>query len=187
MMVFIDGENLVFGYQSMLDRGWVPRKDDVVHVSDVLVWHPSFTHLVRLHEVLRATYYTYAVGSDPQIDAIRGQIKSLRFNKHRDSEFPNWLTPQVFKKDKKTAKAKGVDIQLTVDVLTQVHHDNVDTVYLMSGDGGYRPLIEEVIRSGKHIYLSAFSDGLDGSLVHRVDDFYCLDGTMFPQGPPKAK
>ena len=185
-MIFIDGENLAFRYQAMYEKGWVARTVDVTHIPDALIWSPIFTHVVGLHNVLRATYYTYAVGSDPHIDAIREKIKSLMFNKHRDSELPNWLTPHVFKKDKQTARAKGVDIQLTVDVLNHVHEDHVDTVYLMSGDGGYKPLIEEVRRSGKQVYLSAFSDGLDESLVNIVDDFYCLDGTVFPKGPPKA-
>ena len=34
--------------------------------------------------------------------------------------------------------------------------DNIDTVYLIAGDGDYLPIISEVIRMGKQVYLAAF-------------------------------
>jgi uncharacterized LabA/DUF88 family protein len=71
------------------------------------------------------------------------QIKALPVSRHRLASLPCNLTPQVFKRDKGTSRSKGVDIKLTVDVLTQVHNDTVDSVYILSGDGDYLPLMEE--------------------------------------------
>jgi len=62
----------------------------------------------------------------------------------------------LFSKKKKEAKSKGVDIQMTVDILSQIYLDNIDTVYLIAGDGDYLPIISEVIRMGKQVYLAAF-------------------------------
>lgn len=183
-MIFVDGENLVFRYQSMVAAGWKPRTDDVCHISDSVIWHSSFSQGIRLDQVLRATYYTYAVGDDVRVDEIETRIKGLQFTPHRNSTLPSYLTPCVFKKQKQSAKAKGVDIALTVDVLGHVHHDNVDTVILLSGDGDYLPLIKEVQRSGKQCFVSAFSDGLNPSLRKTADSFFLLDEAMFPAGAP---
>jgi uncharacterized LabA/DUF88 family protein len=186
MMVFVDGENMVFRYQSMLQKGWVPRDDGITHLEDVLVWHKTFSHLAREDQVLRATYYTYVVGDTNKIRDTRQAIKSLEHKTHRNSTLPNRLTPKVFKKPRSAAEAKGVDIQLTVDVLTHVHSDNVDTVLLLSGDGDYLPLIQEVQRCGKLCYVSAFSDGLNEELTYAADKFYCLDGGIFHEREPEC-
>ena len=45
---------------------------------------------------------------------------------------------------------------MTVDILSQIYLDNIDTVYLIAGDGDYLPIISEVIRMGKQVYLAAF-------------------------------
>lgn len=183
MMIFVDGENLVFRYQAMISKGWLPRGDDVTHIPDVLIWQPSFAFGIGLDEVLRATYYTYAVGDETKLRSIREVIKNLTFRTHDNSRLPNNLTPQIFKKENKAAKAKGVDIQLTVDILNHVHRNNVDTVMLLSGDGDYLPVVEEVLRCGKQCYVSAFSDGLNPKLAEFADKFQCLDSLMFPQKP----
>ena len=40
MMVFIDGENLVFSFQKLKEKGLKPI-DQVEHLKDVYVWHPG--------------------------------------------------------------------------------------------------------------------------------------------------
>ena len=179
-MVFIDGENLVCCYQRMLKNGRQQIADiGLTHIQDVLVWCSNFIMNAGLSEILRATYYTYAVGSYEMIDEIRGTIKNLAFSRHINSRLPNTLTPQVFKKEKKSVRAKGVDIQMTVDILNHVHRDNIDTVMLFSGDGDYIPVIEEVLRCGKQCHISAFSDGLNPKLIHIADGFDYLDSRIF--------
>jgi len=178
MMVFIDGENLVFNYQKLLDEGYT-QTDSVKHVKDVYVWEENSILNHGLHNIIRANYYTYATGSEERINDIKNEIKSLLYVKHRDSPLPNNLHPIVFKKVKKEAQTKGVDIQMTVDILSQVYYDNVDTVYLIAGDGDYLPIISEIIRMGKQIYLSAFSHGLNPKLKYKVDQFNLLDNAYF--------
>jgi len=61
--------------------------------------------------------------------------------------------------------------------------DAIDLVYLASGDGDYLPLVSEVMRHGKQVYVAAFSSGLNAELTHSVDEFFNLDGVFFvPQG-----
>ena len=177
-MVFVDGENLVFRYQAMRDRGYVPR-DDLVHEPDVYVWTPGFTQLAAQHEVLRATYYTYVVGDDVRVAQVRSGLQQQRFSKHMASLLPDFLSPCVFKKESRTRSGKGVDIQLSVDMLSHVFRGNVDSVLLLSGDGDYAPLIDEVRRAGVLVYVSAFSDGFSPALKDRADAIYELDGTTW--------
>jgi uncharacterized LabA/DUF88 family protein len=183
IMVFVDGENLVFRYQAMLHRGYVPRSDLLFHEPDVAVWSPAFTHLAQHHEILRVTYYTYVVGDEARLASVRETLRGLEFNKHRASLLPNSLTPCVFKKDAKSRSGKGVDIKLCVDVLGHVYRGNTDAILLMSGDGDYEPLIEEVLRAGVQVFLSAFSDGLNPRLRHIVDSINELDGITWKEKP----
>lgn len=185
LMLFIDGENLVARYQAMLKDGWVPRTD-MVHKRDSLVWGNGLAHLTLtgFHEVLRANYYTSTTGDDVALASLAEQIKTLEISRHRLASLPCNLTPQVFRRDKGTSRSKGVDIKLTVDVLTQVHHDTLDSVYILTGDGDYLPLMDEVIRHGKQLYVSAFSSGLNPRAQQRADQFYLLDYHVFRMGGP---
>ena len=182
IMVFVDGENLVARYQDMLKDGCIPR-DDMFHERDVAVWHPSFTQLARYHEILRVTYYTYVVGDDNRVKNVREAIRQLTFSKHGASMLPNCVTPCVFKKDSRSRHAKGVDIQIPVDVLSHVYRHNVDAVLLLSGDGDYAPLIDEVSRNGVQVFLSTFSKGFNPYLRDKVDALYELDGTTWQTRP----
>ncbi|WP_379978074.1 NYN domain-containing protein [Dokdonia ponticola] len=70
-------------------------------------------------------------------------------------------------------------IKMTVDILSHLYNDNFDTLYLVAGDGDYLPLIKEVIRRGKLVYLAFFSRGLNKELLNHVDKYICLDEVYF--------
>lgn len=184
-MVFVDGENLSLRYQSMVKNGWTPIPGAVTHEKDVLVWVPHSLH-IGLHVVLRATYYTYIQGSQEHLGKTCDRIKALSFNNYRPVEpsyfgyLPSNLTPCVFTKTK-GRKAKGVDIQIAVDMLTHAYQDNCDSVYLVSGDGDYVPVLAEVQRLGKQVFVSAFSDGLSSRLRQMADSFQVLDAYYFQE------
>jgi uncharacterized LabA/DUF88 family protein len=187
MMIFIDGENLVLRYQEMCEKGWKPRNDNTTHIKDVVIWHDSFSYGAHLDEVLRATYYTSTSGSPETIESIKKTIKSLTFTQHRNSRLPNNLTPRVIHKPDKSRKTRVVDIHIAVDVLGHVYRNNVDVIILLTGDGDYVSLINEIQKIGKQCYISAFSSGLNEELKYVADKFYCLDGTMFPEGRPTGE
>ena len=183
MMVFVDGENLVFRYQELLEKGMVP-KNDVAHEKDIFVWAPR-TVRPAWNVVTRAVYYTYSTGDEKRVQEIRKKVKKLRFEQcpyinhgRFYVDIPRNLTPCVFRK-KRGQKAKGVDIQMTVDILSHVYQNNLDVVYLVSGDGDYFPVVQEAIRFGKQVYLAAFSSGLNDNLVNMADRFIMLDPVYF--------
>jgi uncharacterized LabA/DUF88 family protein len=57
--------------------------------------------------------------------------------------------------------------------------DEIERVYLVSGDGDYLPLVEEVMRRGKQVEILALSSGLNHALPYSVDSFYELDNALF--------
>ncbi len=183
MMVFVDGENLVKRFEAMLKDGRTIG-NGVAHKKGVYVWIPA-TVRVGLHVVTRASYYTYAEGEDEILRTIREEIKGLEFRQYSVPNEPSTnqlvriLHPIVFKKRKGARAGKGVDIQMTLDILSNVYRNNVDTVYLISGDGDFKPVIDECIRFGKHVHVAALSSGLNPDLRHWADTFIDLDAMYF--------
>ncbi|WP_340123767.1 NYN domain-containing protein [Methylobacter svalbardensis] len=179
VMMFVDGENLVFRYQEMLRQGRIPQAD-ITHKSDVYVWSPKTVLLNGYFEVERATFYTYTTGDNTAVDIVSSEIKGLRFDLHSDSMLPRTLSPRVFWKAR-SSNGKGVDIQMTIDILTHAYRDNYDILYLVSGDGDYKPVLEEVVRSGKQVYVAALSSGLNPALCLSSDEFFDLDRVYFEE------
>lgn len=176
-MVFVDGENLVIRYQDMLNNGRKPLPK-TSHERDIFVWNSRIFNEYD-KDIIRTTYYTSATGDDRFINEISNRIRQLTFGSGypKPSVYP--LYPCVYKKVRKEQKAKGVDIQMTVDILTNIYNDNLDIIYLFSGDGDYIPLINEAIRAGKLIYIAAFSSGLNERMRLLADIFINLDGYFF--------
>jgi uncharacterized LabA/DUF88 family protein len=180
-MVFIDGENLTLRYQNMLAAQRTPTPQ-TIHKQDVYAWNPSVLQVFPNLEILRITYYTYAVGTEEQIDIWANELKQ---NSHtyradrNDFAFQVFLNPRIFKKRQRSAKRKGVDISIAVDSLTLAFNDSIDIVFLITGDGDYVPLIDALMRAGKQVYLAALSDGLNSQLPNIVDRFACLDNLFF--------
>ena len=59
------------------------------------------------------------------------------------------------------------------------YHRDVDTVFLLSGDGDYLPLVKEIMRTGTQVWVGAFSDGLNPKIPSAVDRFIDLDQILF--------
>ena len=178
LMVFVDGENMVFNYQSTLKDNDRTAAIGVIHNENTYVWHPHSFDFSG-YEVIRVIYYTFCVGDDTKVEEVKSQIKKLSYVKDQNSVLPTYLRPSVFKKSKQGKKTKGVDIQMTVDILSNVFYDNVDTVLLVTGDGDFLPIVNEIIRTGKQVILASFEKGLNKSLLNHIDDYIQLDKTYF--------
>lgn len=192
VMFFIDGENLVFRYQKMLEKGYEPLNAGI-HKKDVYVWHSDIIRNIP-RDIVRVTYYTSAVGDEVKILSICKDIKKIEYNYKgpsygvgggrysggsRSEQYKGNIFPRVFKKDNRSAKSKAVDINIAVDMLNYASLENLDAVYLLSGDGDFIPLIQAVMRKGMRVHLMALSDGLNPLLSTAVDEFECIDDSLF--------
>lgn len=179
--IFVDGENITMRYQAMLDEGFVPKKD-VIHYRDIFVWHPEITQWSML-DIIRVSYYTSVVGDELKIAKIMNKISNVgyKFTYESGDTLPgeHSICPHIYKKSKKAIKTRLVDINIIIDVMRCAFSDNVDLIYLISGDGDYLKLLEEVGRKNKTIYLSAFTSGFNQDLYPLVDVWRDLDDIFF--------
>ncbi|MBI4464566.1 MAG: NYN domain-containing protein [Acidobacteria bacterium] len=166
-MIFVDGENFTIRAQEIVGQSKSKLVEGENYRENCFVWfpkcHPHF--LATLHSrtpgfgLVRASYYT-SVNNDEELKDIRIKLWKLGFN------------PNVFKKKRKDQKAKGVDIALTKDMLSHAFLGNYDIAILLAGDGDYVPLVEEVKRLGRRVWVSFFDqNGLSEDLRLVSDHF----------------
>jgi uncharacterized LabA/DUF88 family protein len=163
-MQFVDGENLTIRAQEMLKSSGVDLAESRNHKRDCFVWpgdnYAAFGGSLYLEErPIRSFYYTSAVGDEPMLRQIREHLWSLGFE------------PHVFKKAKRNVKAKGVDIALTKDMLSHAFRGNYSAAVLVAGDGDYVPLVEEVKRLGKQVFVNFINEFTHPDLRLAADHF----------------
>lgn len=186
-MVFVDGENIVMRYQALLAEGRKPKKG-VTHIKDVFVWSDSIFDW-SVFDLRRVSYYSTVVGDDKKIEELGYHIGGTvyGYSHELDSDVPKAFTqiiPHLFKKEKQSRKTRMIDIQIVIDIMRHALSNSIDAIYIISGDGDYLPLIDEVMRHGKQVYVSAFDSGLNYKITSRVDQFTYLDDEFFE--PKKA-
>lgn len=80
---------------------------------------------------------------------------------------------------KANTRTKSVDINLCVEVMEYVARDALDSLFLVTGDVDYLPLIEATMRSGKRVYVGALSSGISARLRYAADRFIDLNPIYF--------
>jgi uncharacterized LabA/DUF88 family protein len=183
MMAFVDGENLTIRYEKSMAKGRQTHPQ-VSYKKNAYVWAEDAI-FPDWNQIVRATYYTSCQGDSNCLTTISQDISKLKFQQFSNAYIPwlserlgNNLRAKVFKKPSQE-RSKGVDIQITIDILTNTFNNNLDTVFIVSGDGDYAPVLEEVIRHGKRVYVAALSSGLNRKMVDLADKFYDLDAVFF--------
>lgn len=186
VMLFIDGKNLAGRFSEMSTRSDLQPKKGIEQIKDTFVWipltnktlqYPLHAHGTRHgYDIVRAYYYTYF--TDDDIKGLERKIKSMPIQQPAN----NTLTPVVFKKLSRQARAKGDDIALAVEALHNSYNHNLDIAHIFTGDGDYIPLIKEIKHLGITVYVSAFSAGLNEDLQLLADKFTSLDEEFFDKG-----
>jgi hypothetical protein len=185
-MLFVDGENFTFRAQEFARNRGLELIKGKHHEPNVFVWlknHGARKSMVPhaplplQHMAVRAYYYTSAAGDDDKIAEVRKQLWELGFQ------------PEVFKKDKQNRKTKGVDITLARDFLMNAFHNNYDAAVLITGDADYLPIVSEVKKMGKLVYVIFFhgeGSGLNINLHLASDQFFNLNESFIEAWPKKS-
>jgi hypothetical protein len=166
-MMFVDGENFTIRAQKVADQNSTVLTEGDLHLKNVFVWLPGLPatadmtkgHLGLQQNATRSFYYTSVAGDDVKLRDVKKKIRNLGFH------------PEVFKK--RGDKSKGVDITLSKDLLVHAFYNNYDVAVLVAGDGDYVPLVQEVKRLGKVVYLIFFEhEGLNEDLWMVADRYF---------------
>jgi uncharacterized LabA/DUF88 family protein len=159
-MMFVDGENFLIRGLAVAKAFNLEVLASDYYQPDAFLWVPgnnpchAFTgdsrELLLQPQSVRSHYYTSLAGDEPSMFRARRALRKLDFD------------PHVFKRQKKEEKSKGVDITLTRDVLSHAFMNNYDAAVLVSGDGDFVPLVEEVKRLGKVVFCCFFDHAVGG-------------------------
>lgn len=174
--MLIDGENIVIGYQAMLAAG-KRLNTSVTHQKDLLVWHPNFASYADRLGLVRVNYYMSVVGSGEVIDEAKDKVEAITYEGAARQKIR--VCPQIFKKDKGSNRSRLVDISICIDALRHAYQNHIDDLYLFSGDGDFVPLVEEVMRQGKRVFIASLSNGLSPKMKRAGDHFFDLDQWLF--------
>lgn len=164
-MLFVDGENLTLRAQEIAKAKGIILQESPYFRKDTFIWPELMMQMeiilrgIKIKTPIRSYYYTSVVGDDKKLTEINELLWKIGFQ------------PEVFKKSK-GRKSKGVDITLTKDILCHAFMNNYDMAVLITGDADYLPVIEEIKRQGKLVYLVFIeSTKIDPKLIMAADMF----------------
>ncbi len=177
-MLFVDGENFALRAREFSEKNGITITPGAHYMESVFIWLPNRTatrsildnktiHIPLQSNAIRAYYYASVAGDDQKLTSVKESLWNIGFN------------PAVFKKTRQEDKAKGVDIALSKDMLSHAYLGNYEVAVLIAGDGDYVPLIEEIKRLGKVVYVVFFEkNGLNNALRLATDGFFPIDETF---------
>ncbi len=157
VMVFIDGSNL---YHSL--KNFFKRTDmDIGKFCN---------KLLEKRRLIRIYYYNAAVGRREEPDRFRDQqaffssVSAIQYCELRLGRlvYVNWPNTPPYE--------KGVDIQLTTDLLTHSYKNNYDVGILVAGDTDYVGALQAVKDNGKNIEVALFGKDTTSRPLREVAD-----------------
>jgi hypothetical protein len=163
-MQFIDGKSFTdLALKLLRGSNYEPLESDS-YKKDCFLWpggdknslpHPPLAEPWPV----RSFYYTAVSGNEDVRADAREKIRNLGFE------------PHVFSNDKQAQKSNGADIALTGDMLSNAFRGNYEIAVLVSGNGEYVPLVEEVKRLGKRVHVHFFGGHAHPELKLVADAF----------------
>lgn len=164
VMVFIDGSNL---YHSL--KAYFKRTDiDMGKLSQ---------KLLEKRRLIRIYYYNARVGRKEEPERYRDQqnffnsVQAIPYIELRIGRlvYMNWPSAPPYE--------KGVDIQLTTDLLTHSFKNNYDVAILVAGDSDYVGALQAVKDNGKNVEVALFGKEQTSRPLREVADrIITLDG-----------
>ncbi len=157
VMIFIDGSNL---YHSL--KGFFRRTD--IDIG-------KFCHkLLEKRRLIRIYYYNATVGQKEEPERYRDQqaflssVGAIPYCELRLGRlvYINWPNTPPYE--------KGVDIQLTTDLLTHSFKDNYDIAILVAGDSDYVGALQAVKDNGKNVQVALFGKERTSRPLREVAD-----------------
>jgi len=127
-MVFIDGSNLYHGLKNALGHARIDLS--------------KFVELLCEGRKLVTVYY-YNVPTHRQSDPQAYQKQQRFFDRVKSLPYFKLRLGRLEPRDN-TWVEKGVDVRIAVDMLVHAYRDNYDTAILVTGDGDFTAVADEV-------------------------------------------
>ena len=75
----------------------------------------------------------------------------------------------------RSVRQKEIDVKITVDLLSHAYRRTMDRVILLAGDQDFKPLVNEVVRSGMYITVLCFKNNSSKDLRSSADERDMID------------
>ncbi|MFC2014826.1 NYN domain-containing protein [Chloroflexota bacterium] len=157
LMIFIDGSNLYHSLKSIFKR------------TDIDIG--KFCHKLQDNRrLIRIYYYNAIVGRREEPERFRDQqaffssVSAVPYCELRLGRlvYINWPTTPPYE--------KGIDIQLTTDLLAHSFKDNYDEAILVAGDSDYVGALQAVKDNGKNAEVVLFGKENNSRPLREVAD-----------------
>jgi len=156
-MIFIDGSNLYHSLKNIFGR------------TDLDIGK-FCQRLLRRRKLIRIYYYNAKVGMKEEPERYRHQqaffagINAIPYSELRLGRlvYTNWPSVPPYE--------KGIDVQLTTDMLTHSYKNNFDVATLVAGDNDFVPALQALKDTGKHVEVALFGRGGTSRQLRGVAD-----------------
>jgi len=154
--VFVDGSNL---HHRLVKCGW-PTSVDIARFAQRLAGERRLVAVYYYNVPPPRTHRPEQIASQrryyARIEGTTGVVFRLGHLQERRVE------------GRTVFEEKGVDVSLTVDMLTGAFEDHWDTAILVSSDGDFAPAVNEVRRRGKHVEYVFFPRSLKARALQQA-------------------
>jgi len=173
VMIFIDGSNLYHSLKNIFGR------------TDLDIGKFCY-NLLRRRKLIRIYYYNAKVGMKEEPERYKHQqaffagVNAIPYSELRLGRlvYTNWPTVPPYE--------KGIDVQLTTDMLNHSFKNNYDVAILVAGDSDFAPALQAVKDSGKHVEVALFGRGGTSQQLRRVTDRVITINARFLHGSWKS-
>ncbi|MDP3880043.1 MAG: NYN domain-containing protein [Dehalococcoidales bacterium] len=164
VMIFIDGSNLYHSLKAYFHR------------TDIDIGKFAMK-LLGKRRLIRIYYYNARVGQKEEPERYRNQkaffdsVSAIPYCELRLGRlvYMNWPNAPPYE--------KGVDIQLTTDLLTHSFKNNYDEAILVAGDSDYVGALQAVKDNGKNVEVALFGKERTSRPLREVaDKVITIDG-----------
>jgi len=169
VMIFIDGSNLYHSLKNIFGR------------TDLDIGR-FCRQLLGRRKLGRIYYYNAKVGIKEEPERYRHQqaffagVNAIPYSELRLGRlvYNNW--PHV------PPYEKGIDVQLTTDMITHGYKNNYDVAILVAGDNDFVGALQAIKDNGKHVEVALFGRGGTSHQLRRVADKIIAINARFLKG-----
>jgi len=158
---FIDGSNFYKGIKKQGLKSWEATHIDLKSFCTALI-NP------KIHKLIRIYYYDAPLKQNWDVKRSRSQQQF--FQRLRSQENVELKLGRLEGKYP-DIKEKGIDVQLSIDLIRFAYNNSYDIGIIISADGDYTPTIQLAKDMGKNIYNAYFPGSASYHIKNIVDKF----------------
>lgn len=170
VMYFIDGEYLKLSFMELNNSVNIDYKGLPFKLNNVFFGKRSSIQ----GEIVRVYYYD--AQSEPEEEDYESQIQF--FNKLDNVDFYETRRASLVRKGKNKGKReqKGVDVLISVDMMSKAYEDHYDIAIVIMGDRDFLPLIKSVKDlTGKRVFGVLFEGHYSQELMLAFDKHWIVN------------